>query len=125
VRLPPLPPTVYGGRGLIGCGSWGGAGAVGALPACLHSGGDTPLHLAAWRGHADAVKLLLRPGGGGGGARSVVDATDAKGDAPLHLGAHGGHSAVVRHLLEVIQHVPWLRERCRNGRQGDEAHCGW
>ncbi|MHC4201279.1 MAG: ankyrin repeat domain-containing protein [Planctomycetota bacterium] len=55
-------------------------------------GGDTPLHVAADKGHADIVRALLAHG-------AEISARDSQGDTPLHAGANRGHRAVVELLL--------------------------
>jgi ankyrin repeat protein len=58
--------------------------------------GFTPLHLAAFFGHDEAVELLLRHG-------ADVDVVARNGDlqvAPLHSAAAGGHARIVGILLE-------------------------
>ena len=64
-----------------------------------HGPGETPLHYAADRGHAEIVRALLEAG-----AEPNVWATwdptpDGVGETPLHHAAHRGHAEVVRVLL--------------------------
>lgn len=59
----------------------------------LHSGG-TALHLAAARGHAQLVPLLV-------GAGADVDALDTRGTTPLYAAAARGDLAAVRALLDA------------------------
>jgi ankyrin repeat protein len=74
-------------RALLGAGAW-------------HSprddGGATPLHLAAERGRADCVRLLLEHACGA----DAMLRGDASGQAPLHLAAARGSACCVRLLLE-------------------------
>jgi ankyrin repeat protein len=56
------------------------------------SGGDTPLMLAAARGHANIVPILLRN-------RANVSARNDEGQTALHQAAYGGHVATVEVLL--------------------------
>jgi ankyrin repeat protein len=58
--------------------------------------GFTPLHLAAFFGQTDAVRLLLARG-------ATVDrnGTGRMTGTPLHAGASGSHAGVVRTLLEA------------------------
>ena len=55
-------------------------------------GGDTPLHLAAGHGHAEAVKLLMDRG-------ADVSAVNQDRQTPLHLAAQFGFKPVVELLL--------------------------
>ena len=54
---------------------------------------DTPLHLAAWQGHVDIVRLLLDRG-------ADVNARGDGGRTPLHYAAYWGHLDVVELLIE-------------------------
>lgn len=54
--------------------------------------GDTELHWAAYRGHADVVAQLLRSG-------ARVDQRVDRGSSPLHLAAYKGHHDVVSVLI--------------------------
>jgi len=66
-----------------------------ALVAARDSDGNTPLHCAAWKGHVDAVRVLLDAG-----AHVHAKSTnDHYGDTPLHAAAHGNHKEVVALLI--------------------------
>ena len=69
----------------------GRAGAA-SLVKVRSANGQTALHYAARRGHAEAVSLLL-------GASAAVDAQEAGGWTPLMLAAKRGHVAAVEALL--------------------------
>ncbi len=97
----------------------------GANPDAKSTSGYAPLHLAAWVGHVDVVRVLLA-GGADPAARSTVgamtalgmaasfgrmqvvrtllevsevDARNEQGSTPLHFAAFGGHVAVAGLLL--------------------------
>lgn len=53
----------------------------------------TPMHLAAFSGHVDAVKFLYSQGGG-------LNLKSADGSLPLHLAVRNGHINVVKFLVE-------------------------
>ena len=57
---------------------------------------STPLHCAAWKGHAAVAKVLLRAGADVN-ARSR---NEHYGDTPLHAAAHGNQAAVVKLLID-------------------------
>lgn len=56
--------------------------------------GRTPLHIAAWQGHASMVELLLRYG-------ADVNAVDREQRTPLQSCAWQGHESVVWLLLKA------------------------
>ncbi|RPB17913.1 ankyrin, partial [Terfezia boudieri ATCC MYA-4762] len=49
---------------------------------------QTPLHLAAWKGHLDMVDELIKEG-------AIIDADDNSNRSPLHWAAQGGNLDVV------------------------------
>ena len=79
-----------------------------SLVGMLSSDGWTPLHLAAFYGQEDAVRLLLNKG-----APVAARSTNQMANTPLHAAAAGKHSGVVKLLLEngakanAQQHGGW------------------
>ena len=65
----------------------------GANPNVKDKDGHTPLHLAAFTGHADVARLLLEHGADPNFKNNI-------GHTPLHIAAFTGHADVVRVLLE-------------------------
>ena len=65
----------------------------------------SPLSLAAARGHANIVHMLLVEGG------AHVSQEDSQGHTPLYLAAQNGHTEVVRCLVRVGQATPDVRLR--------------
>eukprot|EP01052_Picozoa_sp_SAG31_P021037 SAG31_NODE_1607_length_7760_cov_3.640386_1_plen_793_part_00 len=57
--------------------------------------GSTPLHLAAFYGHTEALHALVDAG-------ADVDAADAKGQTPGHLAAQAGHTAILAALAQLM-----------------------
>jgi len=67
-------------------------------PALVHardSDGSTPLHCAAWKGHAPIVSLLIDAGAD----VNARNQNDHWGDTPLHAAAHGNQRAVAEILI--------------------------
>ncbi|KAJ3564785.1 hypothetical protein NPX13_g7729 [Xylaria arbuscula] len=60
--------------------------------------GQTPLHLAAERGHLAIVQLLLE-------SKAIVDLEDKDGNTPLSLAVHRGHKAMVELLEKQIVQI--------------------
>lgn len=61
----------------------------------LDSDGSTPLHCAAWKGHVDAVAVLLQRGAD----HSVENQNSHWGGTPLHAAAHGNQRAAAELLI--------------------------
>ena len=59
-------------------------------------GGQSPLHVAAGRGHDATLTVMLE----NTEDASVVDARDRRGRTPLMAAAVGGHSKCALNLLE-------------------------
>jgi ankyrin repeat protein len=81
-------------------------------PALLHArdaDGSTPLHCAAWKGHAEVVQVLLEHGAD----HSLENNNTHWGGTPLHAAAHGNQKAAAELL---IAHGADIRRRSFNGR---------
>ena len=65
-----------------------------AEPQALDGYNGTPLHLAAWTGHAAVATKLLH-------AKAAVDAAHTDGETALHYAAWYGHAAVAELLLDA------------------------
>ena len=55
---------------------------------------NTPLHLAAFTGHDEAITLLIKAG-------AELDVVNKNGDTPLDLAERQGHSEAARLLIEA------------------------
>ncbi len=67
-----------------------------ALIGALDSDGSTPLHCASWRGHTEAVALLLSRG-----ADVAQENQNAHwGGTALHAAAHGNNKAAAELLIQ-------------------------
>ena len=62
----------------------------------------TPLHRAAWEGHADAIKALVAAG-------ASVEAQDDTKRTPLHIAARRGHADAISILEAADPLRRWLR----------------
>ncbi|CAG7825022.1 unnamed protein product, partial [Allacma fusca] len=65
---------------------------IGVSMEVTDSQGATPLHLAASRGHQNALLLLLHAG-------ASLEPLDKMGRTPLHLAAQNGHEGCVKALV--------------------------
>jgi hypothetical protein len=81
-------------------------------PTFLHArdtDGSTPLHHAAWKGHAEVARVLLDAGAD----HSLENENPHWGGTPLHAAAHGNQKAVAELL---IARGADIRRRSFNGR---------
>ncbi|KAG2452040.1 hypothetical protein HYH02_003078 [Chlamydomonas schloesseri] len=117
-RAPPKSDRVGCGAGMVGGGGSGAGGGGGGGA----RGGVTPLHLAAWLGHAPLVAEILKSRvPGPNPRRRLADVQDAYGFTPLHYAAAGGHADVADVLLAAgasaanpsVAAWPW----------GGDGHC--
>ncbi len=69
---------------------WSWPGSVNAK----NTNGFTPLHLAAYRGHGETAKVLIK-------ADANVNATSKYGRTPLHRAGEWGHAEVAKILLKA------------------------
>nr|CAI5827871.1 unnamed protein product [Callosobruchus analis] len=60
--------------------------------------GDTALHWAAYKGHADLIRLLMYSG-------ANLQRPDHFGSTPLHLACLSGNLACVKLLCEKVSHI--------------------
>lgn len=81
----------------------------GSLVTTRDADGSTPLHCAAWKGHADIARLLIEAGAN----LNDENENDHWGTTPLHAAAHGNRRAVAQVLLD---HGADLTVRNLNGR---------
>lgn len=95
-------PSVEGEKAILKAAKSGDAARVeellagdAALVGARDKDGSTPLHRAAWKGHAAVVELLLEAGADVN-ARSQ---NEHYGDTPLHAAAHGNQRAVAARLI--------------------------
>src|SRR5205807_3391288 len=103
-------------REIIKAAKSGNAARVGELltedPSLLHArdaDGSTPLHCAAWKGHAEVARVLLEHGADA----SLENSNTHWGGTPLHAAAHGSQKAIAELL---IAHGADVRFRSFNGR---------
>jgi cytohesin len=66
-----------------------------SLVGARDSDDSTPLHCAAWKGHAEVVEALLDAGAD----VNARNRNDHWGDTPLHAAAHGNQRAAAEVLL--------------------------
>jgi ankyrin repeat protein len=89
-----------------------------SLVSAVSTDGWTALHLAAFFGKADAVRLLLNKG-----ASATARSTNQMANTPLHAAAAGKHAPIVKILLDhgananARQHGGWvpLHSAAQNG----------
>lgn len=89
-----------------------------SLVSAVSSDGWTPLHLAAFFGKEEAVRLLLNKG-----ASVQARSTNPMANTPLHAAAAGRHPEIVKLLLDrgasanAVQHGGWvpLHSAAQNG----------
>jgi ankyrin repeat protein len=87
---------------MIKAAKTGDAARVGELlaedPSLLHArdaDGSTPLHCAAWKGHAEVARVLLDAGAD----HSLENDNTHWGGTPLHAAAHGNQKVVAELLI--------------------------
>ncbi|XP_059638976.1 ankyrin repeat-containing protein At5g02620-like [Cornus florida] len=73
-----------------------------ALVTCFH---ETPLHIAAMRGHLGLTQALLRR------KPKLATELDSHGHSPLHLASAEGHVEIVRELLYINSDVCNARDQ--------------
>ena len=56
--------------------------------------GQTPLHVACFKGHVDAARLLLDKG-------ADIDRVNKRGETPLYAACSKGHVDAARLLLDI------------------------
>ncbi|XP_074272367.1 protein ACCELERATED CELL DEATH 6-like [Silene latifolia] len=84
--------------------------------------GDTPLHLAARFGHADAVEAFLTYQMlQGYGVTSLMNMSNINKDTALHEAARGGHALVVKLLVEAEAEAGPDNSDCHNPNGVDET----
>jgi ankyrin repeat protein len=89
-----------------------------SLVSVMSPDGWTPLHLAAFFGKGEAVRLLLNKG-----ASATARSTNQMANTPLHAAAAGKHAEIVKLLLDrgananARQHGGWtpLHSAAQNG----------
>ena len=69
----------------------------GASATMANALGESPLHVASWDGHADAVSLLVAAG-------APVNKPGPEGETPLLLAADGGHFEARASILPAISY---------------------
>jgi ankyrin repeat protein len=77
---------------------------------CLDEEGNTPLHIAAEKGHADAAQLLLLTQAGDEAIKVMLCAMDCNGDTALHLASNLASANV---LLQALSQRDLLQSSLR------------
>jgi ankyrin repeat protein len=82
-------------------------------------GNNTPLHIAAEKGHCDAARALFR-----GSVYIDVDAQNKFGDTPMTTAAREGNVEFVRCLMEYREHlsIPSRQWETAAARAADNGH---
>ncbi len=89
-----------------------------SLVGARDSDGSTPLHCAAWKGHAEIATLLLDSGAD----VNAKNKNDHWGDTPLHAAAHGNQRAVAEVLLARGADIHAINTFGRRPLDETEAH---
>jgi ankyrin repeat protein len=80
--------------------------------------GSTPLHCAAWKGHAEVAALLLDHGAD----IHARNLNEHWGDTPLHAAAHGNQRAVAELLIDRGADLHAVNPAGRTPLQETEIH---
>lgn len=72
---------------------------AGCNPHVLDSHKNTPLHLAAYHGRTECVRVLLEALSKDAQAKTLLSSQSDSGASPLHLACFGGHLEIVKLLL--------------------------
>ena len=73
------------------------------------------MHLAAWKGDLEIVRILVSQGP----SRANVNQLNDQEDSALHLASQYGYSDIVEFLLQVhVGHTPWVESKSKWGGGG-------